>query len=393
MPDSQSTATSRLSSAWRYGLALLISAVAWGAVAVAMDDANVGDEPIMTWLLIGDTLLGLGSFALMRWRHRWPGPVAVLTGLASFVSATSAGPATWAVGSVASRHRWRLLPVVLPLNVVAGIVQERFYPGEDDLPLWASLLFGVLIVGIVVAVGYAMGSQRNLMDSLRDRAFTAEREQQARVAQAQAAERTRIAREMHDVLAHRISLVAMHAGALSYRTDLTPEEQATAARTIEENAHQALRDLREVLGVLRDPTVPTEAGPERPQPLIGDIAGLVEAERLAGLRVSLDDTLDGEVPEGQGRTAYRVVQEALTNARKHAPGTSVTVTLGGSADDGLTVVVRNAAPVGSHPSSLPDSGLGLIGLDERVGLAGGRLGHGPDATGGYVVRAWIPWQV
>lgn len=392
MSDSTPMAPSRLGAAWRYALALLISAVAWGVIAIAMSDANVDDEPIMAWLLIGDTALGLSSFVLIRWRHRWPGPVAVITAAFSFVSASSAGPATWALGSVASRHRWRLLSLLLPLNVVAGIVQERFYPGEDDLPLWASVLLGVLVVGIVVAIGYAMGSQRILMDSLRERALTAEREQQARVAQAQAAERTRIAREMHDVLAHRISLVAMHAGALSYRTDLTPEEQATAARTIEDNAHHALRDLRDVLGVLRDPMVPTDAEPEQPQPVIADIARLVEEERASGMRVSLDEAITGELSDGRARTAYRIVQEALTNARKHAAGTSVTVTLSGNSDDGLSTTIRNAAPVGSRRSTLPDSGLGLIGLDERVSLAGGHLTHGPDATGGYTVKAWIPWE-
>ncbi|MFC7487280.1 sensor histidine kinase [Knoellia sp. CPCC 206453] len=393
MPPSTPVAPSRLSSLWRYALALLISVVAWGAVAIAMDDANIGDEPITVWLILGDTALGLASFILMRWRHRWPGPVAVITGAFSFVSAASAGPATWAVGSTASRHRWRLLGLVAPLNIVAGVVQERFYPGEDELPLWALILFGFLIVGIVIAVGYAMGSQRDLMDSLRDRADTAEREQQARMAQAQAAERTRIAREMHDVLAHRISLVAMHAGALTYRTDLSAAEQATAARAIEDNAHHALRDLRDVLGVLRDPTQPTSSNPELPQPVISDIARLIEEERTSGMRVTLDDTIDGELPDNRGRTAYRIVQEALTNARKHAAATSVTVTLSGSEDDGLTVTIRNAAPVGTPGSTLPDSGLGLIGLDERVGLTGGRLRHGRDAGGGYVVEAWIPWQV
>lgn len=394
MPDSTQIATSRLSSLWRYALALLISVVAWGAIVIAVNNTKIDEgEPIMAWLFFGDTALGLASFVLIRWRHRWPGQIAVITTLASFVSATSAGPSTWAIGSLAARNRWRLLTLVVPLSIVGGVAQERLYPGEDDLPLWASILFGFLIVGIVVAVGYAMGSQRSLLESLRDRAETAEREQQARVAQAQAAERTRIAREMHDVLAHRISLVAMHAGALSYRTDLSPEEQATAARTIEDNAHRALRDLRDVLGVLRDPTQPTDGDPERPQPVISDIARLIEEERASGMRVSLDDAIVGELPDSRGRTAYRVVQEALTNARKHAPGTSVTVTLSGNPDDGLTTTIRNAAPVGDRRSTLPESGLGLVGLVERVGLAGGRLTHGPDATGGYVVDAWIPWQV
>jgi len=392
MSDSTPMAPSRLSAAWRYALALLISVVAWGVIAIAMRDANVDDEPIMAWFLFGDTALGLASFVLIRWRHRWPGPIAVLTSAFSFFSATSTGPAAWALGSVASRNRWRLLLLLLPLNVAAGIVQERIYPGEGDLPLWASLLFGFLVVGIVVAIGYAMGFQRNLMDSLRERALTAEREQQARVAQAQAAERTRIAREMHDVLAHRISLVAMHAGALSYRTDLTPEEQATAAKALAATAHHALRDLRDVLGVLRDPMVPTDSAPEQPQPVIADIARLVQEERASGMHVSLEEAITGELSDGRARTAHRIVQEALTNARKHAPGTSVMVTLSGNPEDGLSITIRNAAPVGTRQSDLPDSGLGLIGLDERASLAGGRLTHGFDAPGGFVVDAWIPWQ-
>lgn len=393
MPEPTHDTPSRLSSLWRYALAFLISALAWGTVAIAVDEAAPEDSPILAWMVFGDLLLGLTSFVLVRYRHRWPAAIAVITAGLSFVSASSAGPASWMVGSATLRRRWRLLGVVIPLNIVGGVVQERFYPGDTDLPLWASLLFGALVMGIIVAVGYAMRSQRDLLESLRERAETAEREQQARVAQAQAAERTRIAREMHDVLAHRISLVAMHAGALSFRTDLSPDEQATAAKAIEENAHQALRDLRDVLGVLRDPTRPDAAAPERPQPLIADIERLVEEERTSGMRVSFDNSLVGELPAGGARTAYRVVQEALTNARKHAPGTSVTVTLSGNATDGATTTIRNAARVGGHAPVLPESGLGLVGLDERVALAHGQLRHGPDASGGYVVEAWIPWQL
>lgn len=392
MPDISLHTHGRFGSAWRYGLALAISTFVWALVAVGLADRDA-DGPLVVWFLVADPALGLVSFLLMRFRHRWPGAVGVGTGALSIVSTTAAGPGSWMVGSLALHHRWRLLSLVIPLNIAAGVIQEGVYPSEENaLPLWASVLVGLLVMAVIVAVGYAMGSQRDLLESLRDRADTAEREQQARVAQAQAAERTRIAREMHDVLAHRISLVAMHAGALSYRTDLTPEEQATAARTIEDNAHHALRDLRDVLGVLRDPTLSPEAAPELPQPVVGDIARLVEEERASGMRVSLEETTTGELSDGRARTAYRIVQEALTNARKHAPGTSVTVTLSGNADDGLTTTIRNAAPVGARQSDLPDSGLGLIGLDERVGLAGGRLRHGPDATGGYVVAAWIPWQ-
>ncbi len=380
-----------MAALWRYALAATISLFGWGTVLVGAAERSW--DPALAWFLVGDPLLGLVSFVLIRWRHRRPALVAVVLSLFSFVSIASAGPASWIVGSIASHRRWRLLAVVVPISVVAGIVQERLGLSEETLPLWASLAFGVLVTGILVATGYAMGSQRELLDSYRDRALTAEREQLARVAQARAAERTRIAREMHDVLAHRISLIAMHAGTLSYRTDLTAEDQATAARSIEDNAHRALSDLRAVLGVLRDPLQPTDATPERPQPGIDDVAALVEEQAHGGMRVRLSHRVADGVPATTGRTAYRIVQEALTNVRKHAPGTAVTVDIEGTPADGLTIVVRNAAPVGPAAApQLPASGLGLLGLAERAALAGGSISHGVDATGGYEVRAWIPWE-
>lgn len=383
--------TGRLAATWRYALAALISLITWGVPLISAADRTA--EPIVLWWLIGDPLLGLLSFVIIRWRHRQPALVAGLLTAFSFVSASSAGPASWMIGSIASHRRWRLLAVVAPFNVLAGIVQERVGVTEDPLPLWVSIAFGCLVVGILTATGYAMGAQRQLVDSYRERAVTAEREQQARVAQARAAERTRIAREMHDVLAHRISLVAMHAGALGYRSDLSDEEQAGAAKSIEDNAHRALSDLRAVLGVLRDPTQPAADVPERPQPGLDDIAALVAEERAGGMRVRLSDRVEDDVPAATGRTAYRIVQEALTNVRKHAPGTAVTVDVAGSAADGLVIGVRNAAPVGPAAApSLPASGLGLLGLAERAALAGGRISHGTDPGGGYAVRAWIPWD-
>jgi len=382
--------TGRLAATWRYALAVVISLIGWAVPLVG--SAGRVSEPALLWFVLGDPAIGLVSFVLIRWRHRRPALVAGLLCAFSFVSASSAGPGSWIVGSLASHRHWRILAVVAPLTVVAGVVQERIGIAEDVLPLWASAAFGFLVVGILVATGYAMGSQRDLVDSYRERALTAEREQRARVAQAQAAERTRIAREMHDVLAHRISLVAMHAGALGYRADLSAEEQAGAAKSIEENAHRALSDLRAVLGVLRDPSQPVDAVPERPQPGLGDVAALVAEEQAGGMRVQLVDRVEGEVPAGTGRTAYRIVQEALTNARKHAPGTAVSVEVAGSPADGLVIAVRNAAPVARRGPDLPASGLGLIGLAERAALAGGRISHGTDAGGGYAVRAWIPWD-
>jgi signal transduction histidine kinase len=390
-PAPETPRSGRLAATWRYALALAISLVAWGVPLVSAGDR--ASDTILLWFLWGDPVLGVLSFVLIRWRHRQPAAVSIVLNAFTLVSASSAGPASWALGSIASHRRWRLVALVVPISVLAGVVHERIGIAEDALPLWASLAFGALVSGILVATGYAMGSQRQLVDSYRERALTAEREQQARVAQARAAERTRIAREMHDVLAHRISLVAMHAGALGYRSDLSEEERSSAAKSIEDNAHRALSDLRAVLGVLRDPTQPADVVPERPQPGLDDIAALVAEERAGGMRVRLSDRVEDDVPAATGRTAYRIVQEALTNVRKHAPGTAVTVDVAGSAADGLVIGVRNAAPVGPAPApSLPASGLGLLGLAERAALAGGRISHGTDPGGGYAVRAWIPWD-
>jgi signal transduction histidine kinase len=187
---------------------------------------------------------------------------------------------------------------------------------------------------------------------------------------------------MHDVLAHRISLLAVHAGALEVRRD-APAAERDAAGVIRRCAHDALEDLRQVIGMLRDQ--PEE---DRPQPTLGDVPDLVAQSREAGAAVDLSLADAPEVPAGVGRHAYRIVQEALTNARKHAPGAPVRVAVSGGAEQGLVVEVDNPLVAGA---GIPGAGAGLIGLRERVLLAGGRLEHGPTAEGGFRLRAWLPW--
>ena len=175
----------------------------------------------------------------------------------------------------------------------------------------------------------------------------------------------------------------MHAGALSYRPDAPPHDIARAAEIIRESAHRALQDLREVVGVLRAPVG------ELPPPTLADVAALVAESRRGGMSVDLHEDVAGDVPETVGRTAYRVVQESLTNARKHAPGADVGVRVVGAPGSGLTVEVNNTAS-GRPPAPGPSAGQGLAGLTERVALAGGRLEHrGVDE--GWRVSAWLPW--
>ncbi|MFN7151750.1 MAG: sensor histidine kinase [Microthrixaceae bacterium] len=207
------------------------------------------------------------------------------------------------------------------------------------------------------------------------------------------AERTRIAREMHDVLAHRISLVALHAGALEVAPDLPPAQVQESAALLRSTAHQALEELRDVIGVLRED--PAQERPSTvPQPTLADIPRLVEETRRSGAKIDFEMQVDGAsaAPGPLGRDAYRIVQEALTNVSKHARGTLAQVRVAGAPNRGLHVWVRNSPALGAHDRSAPPgSGTGLLGLQERVTLASGVLVHGPDASGGFVVQADLPW--
>jgi signal transduction histidine kinase len=178
---------------------------------------------------------------------------------------------------------------------------------------------------------------------------------------------------------------------LQVRTDLSPEEVTKAAATIRDSAHQALEDLREILGVLR------AGGGDglRPQPDLSDLGELVAQAQTAGVRVDASDLLNGApVGPSLGRTVYRLVQEGLTNAGKHAPGVPVRLLLERTAQGELHVEVCNALP-GTPAAGVPGAGAGLVGLAERVELLGGRLRHGvrADPRTGLVFRleAWLPW--
>jgi signal transduction histidine kinase len=199
------------------------------------------------------------------------------------------------------------------------------------------------------------------------------------------------------VLAHRLTLVATYAGALEYRPDASPEQLSRAAGVVRTAVHQALDDLREVIGVLRhgdadgDPAV--EDTRVRPQPVLTDLPRLVEESRDAGTDVEVNNRLaaPGDLPTGVGRTAYRVVQEGLTNARRHGAGQPVRLILDGRPGARLTIDIRNPLPVepAAAPAA-PGTGTGLIGLAERVALAGGGLRH-ESTAGEFRLHAWLPW--
>ncbi|MBZ5737425.1 sensor histidine kinase [Nocardioides mangrovi] len=363
---------------WRLLAMLLISAIAWLPVADKQEDISE------LWVL-ADLALGAASFVLVFFRRRWPVTVALVLALVSAVSGTASGPAVLAIVSLSTRRRWREIAVVGSVSFAASQFFSTVLPTGDE-PFWIDITVNLVASVAVISWGMYVGSRRELIWTLRNRAERAEAEQELRLTQARSNERARIAREMHDVLAHRISQVSMHAGALAYREDLTADEMRASASVIRDQAHEALTDLRDVLGVLRD-----DAGERRssPQPTYADLTCLVAEAREAGMRVEVEDLFgDAPVPDAVGRTVYRIVQEGMTNARKHAPGALLTVRISGSRDDGISVVLTN--PVGFGPTQTPGAGLGLVGLTERAELRGGRLEAGRRGAM-FELHGWIPW--
>jgi signal transduction histidine kinase len=253
-------------------------------------------------------------------------------------------------------------------------------------------LAGVIGALIWALWGAYVGARRDLVTSLRDRAARAEEQRELRAEQARLAERARIAREMHDVLAHKVSLIALQAGGLEVNPGVGTEQVQQTAGLIRSTAREALQDLRGVLGVLREqPAASTDGAGLAPLPGLSQIATLVSASRLAGVQVTLSIELT-DLPETLGRTIFRVVQESLTNIHKHARGAATDIVIAAGAASGVPgvrVSVSNRRPVAAG-SLLPGSGAGLIGLRERVAVVGGTLTAGPTPDGGWRVDVWLP---
>ncbi|MCU1396887.1 MAG: histidine kinase [Ilumatobacteraceae bacterium] len=336
---------------------------------------------------------GLAGTVALWWRRKHPVTV-TLVGMVVF--ALPSHPVTLVFGlfSIAVRARDRVLVLMTILSAATFALVEGVGNGAGWLALSVS---GVLQAGFCAAAGSYVGARRDLVMSLRERADRAEAERELRAEQARLGERARIAREMHDVLAHKVSLVALHAGALEINDSLDAARIHETAGLIRRTAHEAMEDLREVLGVLRSEAgadAPTDriAGDRAdltPAPHVADIARVVDDSRAAGLHAELSMEV-ADMPDALARTAYRVVQEGLTNVHKHARGASTSIRVAGDAAQGVTVDVVNCRPVASG-SLLPGSGNGLIGLRERVSLLGGTLQSGPSPDGGWHLAAWLPW--
>jgi signal transduction histidine kinase len=340
------------------------------------------------WLLF-DAAVGLVACGLIPLLGRRPIPAALVMAALAALSPAATPPSTVGTLTVAQRRPLRSAALVALAGVAGHLVQGLWRPIEGLDLVWY-LILDLAVHAALLGWGQWTQARQALLDSLRERALRAETEQGRRVAEARTLERTQMAREMHDVLAHRLSLLATYAGALEYRPDSSPEKLAQAAGVIRTGVHQALDELREVISVLRDTEIDELPG-GRPQPTFGDLRGLVEESRDAGTEIRYDEAVAApeSLPPATGRTAYRVVQEGLTNARKHAAGHPVTLQVEGRPGETLEIVLTN--PGGSGVPLTPGSGTGLVGLTERVHLAGGRLDHGKAADGDFRLHASLPW--
>ena len=364
---------------WAVDLLVTAFALALGAVTLhstwpSHDDAT----------RVLDIALGVVAVASLWDRRRHPVGVAAVVIPISVLSSFAAGAQLAVVFNAAIRCDRRAL-IWTTLGAVVGTIAYAFI-WENGAAILDNVILGALAIGFSVGWGLFVRVRRDLVDSLRERNARLEEEGRLRADQARAAERERIAREMHDVLAHRISLLSLHAGALEYRPDAPPEEIAATAGVVREAAASALEELRDVIGVLREGT---EGESRPPQPMLADLPALIEESRAAGMRVEAELELGEDDAGATGRTAFRIVQEGLTNARKHAPGTLVRVRVGRDEDGGLEIEVRNQAPL-TATSTLPGAGSGLIGLGERVELTGGELRHEYAEDGDFVLAATLP---
>ncbi|MFB7339534.1 sensor histidine kinase [Streptomyces hydrogenans] len=399
------------------GLAL-VSAVECAAEGVAF--AGKAGVPDAVGAVFGFLV---GSVLLVR--RRWPITV-VLVSIAVAPAEMGflmgiVGLYTLAASDVPRRYTALLAGMATVAVFVVTAVEMRrdiaaqaddFDPSTWYVPVMA-LFMTLGLNAPPVLFGLYIGARRRLMESLRERADSLEQElslladrAEQRAQWARQEERRRIAREMHDVVAHRVSLMVVHAAALQAVALKDPQKAVRNAALVGDMGRQALTELREMLGVLRE-----EPGPVAPAvvplaavgraaaaaaeaaagPGLGALEELCQESRLAGAAVELVELGEsGAYPPEVERTAYRVVQEALTNVHKHAPGAEVVVRLAHRGAEVAMQVENGPSDAGAADAGLPSGGNGLVGMKERVVRLGGAFVSGPTEAGGFKVSAVIP---
>lgn len=380
------------SAVWRQRVVevvLIVSAVAFG-LFMLIPTAQMHSDGV----LVVDVVLGMVACGLLLVRRRFPAQVAVFAVAASAVSAFAAGASLVALFTAAIRVRPTIVAALTVGELVATSCFPLLYPGAADFSYGVQVTMGGLLNLAVVGWGLMVRAQRNYLRTVVERARDLEAGQEILAANARDQERHRIAREMHDALAHRLSLLSVHAGALELRPDLSPEQTRTMAAIIRDTSHHALADLQEVIGLLRDGSGQSSSllAPHRG---LDDLTGLVAESRRTGAQVELVQgvTRCGTGPRDRAAaaTAYRIVQEGLTNARKHAPQSPVKVVV--QPHEPSEIIVTVSTFLDSSPqvgSPIPGAGTGLRGLAERASLLGGTFSS---ATVGnqFIITGRLPW--
>jgi len=376
---------------WRVGLSVLGGMVAFAVVyGTAIDrlDTAGADSVSLAGLMALDLLVAPFAIGLLGWR-RHPAAAAATVLLSTF-SPLSVGAGMLAAVSFAAAQPLRRA-VGLGVAFTAASTAALLLAPDPDFPLWAESVGVAVVYALLVLVGLYVRSRRELVASLTVQAQSTRREQEALGASARSAERARIAREMHDALGHRLSVIAMHAGALESRTDLSAEDTRVAAGVVRESAHQAMSELRQVLGVLNEASSIRSEGSD--VPTLAQLEELVEAGVGDGVVPELRWETDAStIPQTVSRHLYRIAQEALTNVRKHAPGQPTLVVVRGAGPGDVELVVRNQLtqqPAASRTARQAQLHHGLAGLAERARLAGGSLSAQPEGPV-FVVRAVLP---
>lgn len=384
---------------WRLILVVVLGfggfAGVWGMEIEAVEAAggSMGDR---TGLVFLDLLAGVVAMVLYPLRRRWPLLIVGTIVALSSISVAAFPAAMFAIVSLATRRRTVDIVIICLLLLPTFYVNILIHPTDDPLGLWVFLVASAALMAIPVLTGMYIGARRQAVQALQERADQLQREQDARLEAARLGERSRIARDMHDALAHRLSLVSLHAGALEYRTDLSLEQTRSTAGVVRENARLAASDLRDVLGVLRDPGQANGTDMTRPAvSVLDDISLLVQESRDAGSPVTLtmDQSVEAhldELPTTLRQHLHRVIQEGLTNARKHSPGTHINLTMVGAPGARLSITLCNPLPTAPSGGAPTAPGFGLMGLNERARIAGGDVST--DVTEEtFTLRAWFPW--
>lgn len=336
------------------------------------------------WLLLGGAVVALALIALLPRRR-----IAALAGIALLWPLTpplfGAALVTQEEVARSSRRTWGLASAVLLCAAKAVNVPLWAALGQPTTQTsWVEVTISCIGIALATMVGW-LRQATSQAETARAVASTARQESfEARLEQARLAERERIAREMHDVVAHRISLVALHSGALSHRLRESDAESAELAGLIQANAKASLVELRSMLATLRG----SQDSPEPPQPTLTGLSTLVAEATEAGqqVRLELDASLE-TIPEPVSRNAFRIVQEGVTNACRHAPGAPTVVQVQ-QRDGWLRLRVANPLADLAAPDR-SGSGLGLVGVAERVEQLGGELVHGSDGAQ-FVLDATLP---